>query len=306
MKKFYEDRRSMFYVVEKFVKETDPAVLALMPSFAGAFSDFESVLNKIAIVQGRVVDRITGSRLEKEEKRLLMSQLTEAMAFKIKSWAVDTGDQELFVRLSRARVSIMMRVRDSIAADICTSIIDKAQEHLAALAPYGVVAADITALEDAQTEFLTWKPSPRSAISNRKIAIREVYSLVREGMKILDKMDVYFSTLKYSHPKVYETYLSERIVVDTGSRKLSLRGLILTDEGSELGSVTVRIPSLGVDTLSTDKGSFEFKSLPPGIHTAEFKKYGYETTSLQFAVVANQRTDLKVEMKKVVYAANVS
>lgn len=306
MRKFYEDQRSMFYVVEKFVQETDPAVLALMPSFGGAFSTFESIIKKIEIVQKRVVDKITGSRIEKQEKLLKMAQLTEEVAFRIKSYAIDIDDNELLKKLVRARVSLMVRMRDSIAADVCNSMIEKAQEHLAALAPYGVTAAEITALEDARTEFLTWKPAPRSAISNRKIANGEVVELIHQGMNLLNKMDVYFSTLKYSHTVLYETYLSKRMIVDTGGRKLSLRGVIFSDEGIALNDVTVKISGLDVQTLSSAKGNFEFKKLPAGIHMAEFSKFGYESTTTQFAVVDNQRTELKIEMKKVIFGVIAS
>lgn len=305
MKKFYEDRRTMFYVVEKFVKETDPAVLALMPSFAGAFSEFEAIIEKISLAQAQRVDKITGSRIEKEEKRLIMCQLTEVMASRLRSLAIDTGDDVLYEK-TRLPLSRLMKIQDTVSADFCLSIIEMAQEHLAALAPYGVVAADITAMEDARNEFLLWQPEPRYAISTRKIFTREVYALIRKGMKLLDNIDVYFSTLKYSHPKVFENYLSKRMIVDTGGRKLSLRGVIYSDEGMEVGDVTVRIASLGVQTKSTQKGNFEFKKLAAGIHVAEFSKYGYEPTTVQFAVVDNQRTDLKVEMKKVVFGAIAS
>lgn len=305
MEKRLESRRSMFLIVEEFIQNSDPAIINLMPNFNVIFNDFEEIVKQVRDAnEQRMYDR-KENRIQKLIHLRKMSELAVTVARNLRNYAWNTQKWTLYGKLNKT-VNMLMRMQDTSSQDYCQLVHDEANLYLADLAPYGITAPTLAELQDAILEYQFWLYQPRKAIVDRKQYTALVRVLILKGMKMLRLMDMYISALQYSHPDFYKKYFDSRIIVDVGSRKLSLRGVVYNQFGTLQSGVTVRIASLGVQTLSTSLGNFEFKSLPPGIHMAEFSKPGYEMTSEQFAIVANQRTDIKVEIREVVSGAIAS
>lgn len=65
-------------------------------------------------------------------------------------------------------------------------------------------------------------------------------------------------------------------------------------EGVVVSGVRVSIASLGVETLTTERGSYRFKHLPAGVYSVVFERDGFLRLTVPVAIVANQRKDLEV------------
>jgi hypothetical protein len=185
---------------------------------------------------------------------------------------------------------------DTLCLDHCQMVKDEAETILADLATYGIVAQDLANLQDAIEKYLEWLPKPRTAIVNRRNLTRQVAEYLDICAKKLAIMTVHVRMLESVDPVFYNTFLYSRKIVNTGYHKLPLRGIITNQSNVKLGGAIVSINSIGVSTISTDLGYFEFKSIPAGVYNATIELEGYETITRQVAIVANKRTDLNVSL----------
>jgi hypothetical protein len=296
MKKFYRNQRRMFYVVERFLSQADPAILAQMPGMAAAVMELQDIIQEIAQTSSSRLLGSSGLTLGKQERKEVMCRLAYTVGMRLQCYAMDSGQPTLFKM--GISFSVLQRQRSTVCADHGNRVYSRAEEHLAALAPYVVTAAMLQELRDAIDDFVDWIPKPRVAIVNRKCLTSDLYGLVRKGMKLLDRVDVYVASLKFTEPSFYEHYRSRRKLVRYGVRHLSLRGVVRNEQGDLLAHVKVSIPELGLESKTTDRGYFQVKRVKEGIRRVVFERTGYESLEQMTAVVRNQRTDLVVVMER--------
>ncbi len=293
MNRLQESKRSMYLVVEEFVENSDPTVLALMPNFNTAYQEFKTALNDLRAASEDQLYNRTGIMTEKVLLRESMVGLCMNISNRIQAFAYDAGNWSLYRRVGERR-SALLRYKDSVCLDYCQMVLDEATTLLASLGSYGVVAQDLTDLQAAITLYLEWLPKPRTAIVDRKVQTQAVAQHLSICASKAQAMDVHVRMLEWSNPEFYERYTFSRKLVNPGYRKLSLRGVVSNDFGSNLSGVSVRIGSLGARAKTTGQGRFEFKNLPAGVYNASFELEGYETFVQQVAIVANERTDVDV------------
>ncbi|WP_188361756.1 carboxypeptidase-like regulatory domain-containing protein [Flavobacterium orientale] len=295
MNRKQESKRSMFIVVEEFVQNSDASVLALMPNFNSEYQDFVTALNDLRAASEDQLYNRTGARVEKELLQTAMVDLSMNIASRIRAYAYDSGNWFLFRKVNKSRSSIA-KMKDSLSMDYCQMVHDEGTALLASLGAYGVVAQDLTDLQAAITVYMEWLPKPRTAIVDRRVQTELVSQYLGVCSAKVAAMDVHVKMLEWSHPEFYERYTFSRKLVTPGYRKLSLRGTITNEMGEALAGAVVRIGSLGVSKRSTGNGNYEFKSLPAGVYNVSFELQGYETHTQPVAIVANERTDVNVQL----------
>ncbi len=92
-----------------------------------------------------------------------------------------------------------------------------ATANIAALADYGITAADVTDLDDLTTKFHGAKPAPREAVVGRKKQTDVIPGMIANLRSILRRqLDRQITTYKRSNAEFYEGYLSARVIVDRG------------------------------------------------------------------------------------------
>lgn len=283
-------------MVDRFLTQADPAILAQMPGMALAVTELKDVIQEIAQASSERLAGSSGLTLGKQERKEVMCRLAYTVGMRLQCYAMDLGEPSLF--MMGISFSVLQRQRSTVCADHGNRVYSRAEEHLVGIAPYGVTAAMMQELRDAIDNFVDWIPKPRVAISNRKCLTSDLYALIRKGMKLLDRMDVYVASLKFTEPSFYEHYRSRRKLVRYGVRHLSLRGIVRNEQGDLLAHVKVSIPELGLETKTTDRGYFQVKRVKEGIRRVFFERTGYESLEQMTAVVRNQRTDLVVVMER--------
>jgi hypothetical protein len=89
--------------------------------------------------------------------------------------------------------------------------------NMAALADYGVTAADVTALNNLVTLFHGVKTAPRTAAAERKSETTTLPDLLTETTSLLrNRLDKLMTKFKKTQPEFYSGYRTARVVVDRG------------------------------------------------------------------------------------------
>ncbi len=218
MKKTLEDRFTMFYAVNAAC-DNHTAVWTPHVPFASAVTAFKAKITELEAeveTQGLELD---GYAMDKGARKEAMVQLGLAVANKVFAYAEDNGLTVLREKMD-VSYSDLIAPRDAVVAQKCQGIHDEANAVLAALMPYGIVAADLTALQTAIDKYEAVISAPRTAVTVRKGATEQIEVLVKEGTTILtNRMDKLMSEFKLSDPGWYQEYFDARIVVNTGAKK---------------------------------------------------------------------------------------
>ena len=160
--------------------------------------------------------QLGGIAQNKSELKAQMVDQALAVAQATFALATDTGDTVLRGAVDYSR-SDLLEGRDTVVGQRCQGVHAAANGVAAALVAYGVVAADLVALQAAIDAYVVAVSAPRTAITIRKGATEAIATLVREGLGILnDRMDKLMPEFEASAPNFYQEYFDARIIVDLG------------------------------------------------------------------------------------------
>ena len=205
----------MFYATQACVN-THNAVWAALVPFANAVTAFDAKIVEIEAeveTQGLGTD---GYAIDKGQKKEDMVRKALAIANQTFAYAEDNNEIVLREKMD-VSYSDLIAPRDAVVAQKCQGIHDEANAVIASLAAYGVLPADLTALQGAIDKYELVISAPRTAITVRKGATEAIETLIREGTTILkNRMDKLMVEFKGTNPDFYQEYFDARIVVNTG------------------------------------------------------------------------------------------
>lgn len=293
-----EDKLSMQIVVVDLVNNTDPTIQAKMPNFESLNSEFSSNVNKLrAFKNGQTLNR-TGNRMSKQQLREQMTNFGFVAAAKACAYAIAIDDEVLEMEVTYTD-SGLKGLRDTDIADTCQSILEIAQANLANLADYGVTAASLQELSDSITLFNTVLPKTRAAIVTQTIFTDKIAETFEFNEKLLFKMDKLVTILKFEEETFFDEYFKSRKIVNTGHRKLALKGNITNELGLPIDNVTINIETqIPETTKSTELGNYQFKSVIGGVFPVTFQRDGYITERVFLVFTPNARLDFNVVLKQ--------
>ena len=127
----------MYYVVEEFLATVPAATMASMPQFEVVLTDFTNKVMEIKQQSELQTQKRVGERMLKEDYRLSMSTQAISVSSKIKGYAINTNKVVLREEMSQ-RLSYLLRLADTVTADVCQFIHEKGTALLGDLANYGV------------------------------------------------------------------------------------------------------------------------------------------------------------------------
>jgi len=295
MNRLQESYRSMYLLVESFIESSDPAVLALMPNFDSEFQEFKVALEAVSSASEKQIYNRTGLRAQKETLQLEMVNLCLVIANRVRAYAYDTDDQFLYTRYDRQQSSLL-KLSDTLCFDYCQMVHDETTNLLPLLTAYSITVDDLDDLQRAIDTFWEWVTKPRDAISDRRFSTLALANSLAVCAEKIKGMDIHMRMLETSHYEFYMQYTFRRKLITPGYRKLSLRGVVQSGLGELLSGVVVKIPMLNVEAITTDKGYFEFKHLPPGVYMTSYNLEGFESQTQPVAIVANERTDVSIDL----------
>jgi hypothetical protein len=114
-------------------------------------------------------------------------------------------------------LSALDKLSDDELEETGTRVSALATTNLTALADYGIVQADVTALNTFTTQFHAAKTAPRTAVADRASQTATLPDKIAGVTSILrNRLDKLMTKFKKSNPEFYAGYLSARVIVDRG------------------------------------------------------------------------------------------
>ncbi|MBK6541614.1 MAG: hypothetical protein IPG10_10125 [Flavobacteriales bacterium] len=218
MKKKDESKLSMFYALLQVLARHAAAWTGLVP-FKNARDEFEGNVTSLEDATQTQETSLKGVALDKRFKKEKMVKKTMEVARSIFAYAEDQGDVVLQAKVNYSPSALLL-ARDAVVGQTCQNIHDLGTTLLASLGAYGLVAADLTAQQNAIDAYVATVGSPRAALTVRKGATAEIDALVKDSMKILtNRMDMMMAEFEESHPEFFQEYFDARMIVDSGSEK---------------------------------------------------------------------------------------
>ena len=293
-----EDKLSMQIVVVNLIKNTQPSILAKMPHFNTINAAFSENVDKLrAYKTGQNLNR-TGNSMSKAQLREQMTQYGFVTAAKVCAYALSIDDEVLEMQVTYTN-SDFKHLRETHIADTCQSILEIAQANLANLTDYGVTTASLLQLSNSIALYNQILPKTRAGIVAQTIFTDKIVKTFEENEKLLFRMNKLVTILKYEEATFYEEYFKSRKIINTGHRKLALKGKITNELGQPIDNVTITIETPTPETTkSTDHGNYQFKSSIGGVFPVTFKRDGYLTERQFLVFTPNARLDFNITLKQ--------
>ena len=296
MNQLQERKRSMYYVVEEFLATVPAATIASMPQFEVVLENFTTTVLEIRQHSESQTQNRVGERILKDDYRLAMCVQAISVSSKIKGYAINTDNVVLREEMSQ-RLSYLIRIADTVSADVCQFVHEKGIALLVVLADYGVTQEILDVLQKRIDDFRNSIPKPRMGIVERKKATDDIKVLFAKCDAYLKTIGSLVDMLQYSDSKFYDTFYSSRRIIKPSYRTLSILGLVTDENGQPLQKVTISLKDAFIERKTSDKGGFEIKGLESKVYTMVFQKSGYGDVSVEVAVTATERTEVAVAMK---------
>lgn len=294
-----EDKLSMEIVVANLLNNTAPEILAQMPQINTLITYFSNNVAKIQTYQGEQTLNRTGYRMSKEQRREEMTQKGFEIAARVCAYAISINNEVLEMEVTFA-YSDMKKLRSTTIADTCQVIHDIALANLPNLLEYGVTNTTISDLKDSIIQYNAMLPKTRAAIVTRKSFTNRIVELFKENDKLLYRIDKLVTMLKFKEAQFYKTYFNSKKIIETGHRKLSLRGNITDELGQPIEQATITIEAPKHQTTkSTEIGNYQFKKAPQGVFPVTFKRDGYHPERVYLVFTPNARLDFNITLKRI-------
>ena len=292
-----KDQLSMEKVVDSFLIQTTPEILAQMPEIEMLKNVFSENINKIDILfNGQNLNR-TGTRMTKEEYREEMTKRAFSIAARVCSYAIANSDEELQMKVTYV-YSYFTELRDIVVANVCKNIYDIASPLLGNLANYGVTEDSMQKLKDTIELYRLIQPKTRSGIVKKTTFTHRIQELFAKNNKLLFKIDRLVIMLRFDEANFFNEYFNSRKIVDTGHRKLSLRGKITNEMGQPIDKVYITVETSNPETVkSTALGNYQFKGIPAGVWPVTFKRDGFITEKIFLVFTPTLRVDYNTTLK---------
>ena len=213
-----KDKLNMFLKVRTFLINNSLA-LAVLAIIATIQDEFEDIIQKILDDEGEASEDLSGYRDLKEQKQLVVKnqglKVARAATLYFALTAPDPIKQKK-VDLLKSEIDNMRdtdlyaRIRKLFA------IVDPVKALI--VAP-DFAAADVTNLNTWNEEYFEVLEAPQDARSLRSSFNKSVDRELVKGSELLEKkLDIAMATFASGNLQLYQYYLSNRLIDDTGSR----------------------------------------------------------------------------------------
>jgi hypothetical protein len=216
MKAVLENKLSMYVSVNSNLDQFQN-VWQGVPAFVTAVAALRTRIDAINSLEQSRNGGSKGATTMKQAARQAMAIAALEVAGAVRAFAAATGDAELEARVSFTSSDIL-HGRDTEAKTICQGIHDDANANVAALANYGVVANDLTALQAKINAYNVVLGKPRAAINNDSSAVEQLEAEFDATDRLLEgQVDGMAETFRSSQSAFYNAYSASRRIVDNAS-----------------------------------------------------------------------------------------
>lgn len=272
-------------------KEIPSPIKELMAAYT-ALEAVSLAIHQKAQLQETATEGYTDNKDDRKENLCFVANMVAGVVY---SWAVDKKDMVTMAKV-KTNKSKLRNSNSGKLADTCRIYLELAETNQAELGDYGITKQLVDELKQEIINYQSAAPQPRNAVSDRKASGSQLGLLLKEGNKAIDKIDNLTLLLKNKNPEYYARYLSNREIINTGSRSTALR-LLIKDlkTGEPITGAQVIIESLQREVVSNQLGLAMLKPLPVGVYALSVQKAGYATETLA-EVKATQGKTNRVEV----------
>ncbi|MCT4587909.1 MAG: hypothetical protein N4A71_08820 [Carboxylicivirga sp.] len=207
------NRLAMFMAV-KNVFGVYPTELSVIKALENFIVKFNELMTKIESVHKVQQGNTSGARKLKlkEEAEMIEATVKLAATMYVYAQVNDMPDLQAKCAISASQ---MERMSDEKVKATSLNVYEEAVKLGDVLSDYGQTVEDVTQLKKEIDDFSALIASPRSAIVTRSQATKELDTLMQEANDLLrNNIDKLMELLKSKQPKVYNTYLAARTIVD--------------------------------------------------------------------------------------------
>jgi hypothetical protein len=208
-----ENKVGMIRTTGKVLNDNN-AEYAAIPALVAQVANLDASLGLIdQLVQAQQSDT-SGITLDK--KKVLEQMIDKALqvAGALKAWASEQSDNTLQTKADITRSSFLS-VRDEKRDDVAQEIHNLANTHIVALAPYGITAATLTALQTRIDAYQFIVVGPQHAKAQRTTITQALDDEInRASMLLNDRIDGLVEPYKASGTTFYADYQNARKIID--------------------------------------------------------------------------------------------
>ena len=190
---------------------------AAIPAVAVLGTQLDTKVNAILGLASKADTDITGYTVDKQVKRSNLKTKVLKLSGGIVAHTALTDDFKTNEKCD-ATPSQIDYMRDNDFYTYAKLVINEVTPIMAALTPYGIVAADLTAANTSANIYLTAIQSPQVQINERSSSKKALNILFAETTALLDnKLDKLMGIFITTNPNLYDAYTGARAIDDTGS-----------------------------------------------------------------------------------------
>ncbi len=289
-----ESKLNMYRATQKHCTD-NAAIVASVPAFATTFAAFNVKLSAIiaAVQQEDLVTK--GITVDKALAKKILCQLTADIAAPIFALASATANNQLKQEVNFS-YSDLFKTKDDVLAPRCQNIKDLGTANLPALAPYGLTAASLTALQTEIDNYQVKVPTPRNSAAQKKTIRENMKNLFKEiDIVLKEQMDKTVVGFKAANPDFVSTYKANRVIIDPGKSTTTLKGTIKNSQDNlPVKAVSIVVKETGSSAISNATGTYEIKPIAAGTYTVIISASGFkEKTETNVIVKQGQTTSLE-------------
>jgi hypothetical protein len=296
MKSKQEAKLSMYDAVITYC-EANAAITVTIPAFTAAFAAFKASVAALRITAQKEADVISGVAMDKFQAKKDLAQVAATTAAAVYALASANGNNQLKEQVNFS-VSDLLRFKDELLTSNCQNIHDLANTNLAALAPYGITAGTLSALNTEIGNYAAVVPAPRNAASLRSAYSSTLVIQFKEADDILkNQLDKIAAQFKTTVPEFYMTYKNNRIILDPGSSNTQVAGTVTnSSNGDPLSGVLVKNESGPESATTGGAGEYELKIATPGTYNIIYSKDGFHSVEASAELNLGKTTTKDVAM----------
>lgn len=305
MNKNQRIKENMLLSVDNFGNK-NLTILKSIPKLSSCFELLKRRIDEIqlaGLIQGT---NKTGLALDKKRLKNKLIELTIRYANRTTVLATQTNNDTL---LKEVRINEWDLVKSAGVALVerAQLVYDRVDANIGSLSDQAVTPDTQKEFQETITAFKNSIAAPRSGITARKQATEKLVLQFEAVDAELDIMDLVVRTAKEEYPDFYTGYKNSRMLIDTGSGSLALRGLAQESVSGEplIGAeFTFRNEATGgngngeIVKKTSKKGSFHLKNMEPGTYRVSVNKEGYKGKEVSVSVTGGERSELVVELEK--------
>ena len=209
------NRTGMYSTVSAYMN-TNQTTWNSVKAIGDTVDDLNSGIADINSSAGRQQTPTTGAAGAKAQVRHDYEEQILVIASQLAALAAVNSNANLAAQVELT-LSALDKLSDDELEETGTRVAGLATANLAALADYGIVQADVTALTAFTTQFHGAKTAPRAAVVDRASQTATLPDKIAGVTSLLrNRLDKLMTKFKKSNPEFYAGYLSARVIVDRG------------------------------------------------------------------------------------------